>query len=1026
MSNTSHRLSILSAQEIDDLYGLPRFTQEERHLYFDFSWDEREALKAARTTSTAVYLALQLGYFKAKRQVFVYEQEDVREDLLYLLERYFPGRELAAVKIPFRQSRLEQQHLILKLFEYRFCDGTAREELEQKAQRIAKLSTQPLYLLREMLQHLAQQRIVAPAYTVLQDMVGRVITGELSRVTRLLESVLPPALEPQLNALLQADEGMYRISAFKHEPKNFGYKQLRQEVERRKVFEPLAAFTKAFLTTAGISNESAKYYASLVKFYSVYKLQRMAPATARLYLLCFALHRFRQINDTLIEAFLYWVNHYEGQAKQVAELALQQALTDATENLQAAGQVLNLFVDPSIASETPFAQVRQQAFSLLAPERFPTVSNYMRRISFDKAGFQWAYYTRLSLTFKRNLRHLFADIEFGVRVEDAPLFEAVCFLQGLLRQDKSPSQTPVSTFPVTVIPQSLQRYLFTSEPGQEKRLEVDRYEFLLYRLLRSALEAGDVFVRDSNEYRRFEDDLISDARWQDKEKILQETGAALLLTPIHETLQAFKKELEAKFPSVNTRIANGENKHIKIRESKKKRPWTLIYPSEDEGVNHPFYSRLPGISIANLLRFVADKTGFLGAFTHVLDRFVKNDADARELLACIVALGTNMGLWKMAEVSGLSHAFLLTTARNYLRAETLHEANNLISNATAALSVFHLYDIGGTLHSSSDGQRLETQIDTFNARHSPKYFGLDKGVVSCTVVANHVPVNARVIGAHEHESHFVFDLLYNNTSDIRPERHSTDTHGANQVNFFLLNVFGYRFAPRYKDIHKKVNTLVGFEPPNQYGEGLLKPSRQVNVELIRREWPNLQRILASLAQKEVTQATIVRKLASYDRQNQTKKALWELEDICRTLHILETIDDIQFRQNVQKALNRGEAYHRLRRTVAYVNGGKLRVKTEAEQQIWNECSRLLTNAIIYYNSLLLSGVYEQKLAANDQSAISILRETSPVAWRNVNLFGSMDFRADPVTVDIPALVARFADPDFWNKSLQDEIENVFG
>jgi TnpA family transposase len=50
---------------------------------------------------------------------------------------------------------------------------------------------------------------------------------------------------------------------------------------------------------------------------------------------------------------------------------------------------------------------------------------------------------------------------------------------------------------------------------------------------------------------------------------------------------------------------------------------------------------------------------------------------------------------------------------------------------------------------------------------------------------------------------------------------------------------------------------------------------------------------------------------------------------------------------VQKALNRGEAYHRLRRAVAFVNGGKFRVKTEAEQQLWNECSRLIPNATIH-------------------------------------------------------------------------------
>jgi len=43
-------------------------------------------------------------------------------------------------------------------------------------------------------------------------------------------------------------------------------------------------------------------------------------------------------------------------------------------------------------------------------------------------------------------------------------------------------------------------------------------------------------------------------------------------------------------------------------------------------------------------------------------------------------------------------------------------------------------------------------------------------------------------------------------------------------------------------------------------------------------------------------------------------------------------------QTVQKALNRGKAYHRLRRAVANVNGGKFRVKTAGEQQIWNESS----------------------------------------------------------------------------------------
>jgi hypothetical protein len=51
-------------------------------------------------------------------------------------------------------------------------------------------------------------------------------------------------------------------------------------------------------------------YASLVEFYTVCKLQRMAVPAARVYPLCFANHRLREINDNLIEAFIHLVNGY--------------------------------------------------------------------------------------------------------------------------------------------------------------------------------------------------------------------------------------------------------------------------------------------------------------------------------------------------------------------------------------------------------------------------------------------------------------------------------------------------------------------------------------------------------------------------------------------------------------------------------------------------------------------------------------------------------------------------------------------
>jgi TnpA family transposase len=135
--------------------------------------------------------------------------------------------------------------------------------------------------------------------------------------------------------------------------------------------------------------------------------------------------------------------------------------------------------------------------------------------------------------------------------------------------------------------------------------------------------------------------------------------------------------------------------------------------------------------------------------------------------------------------------------------------------------------------------------------------------------------------------------------------------------------------------------------------------------------------------------------------------LWELDSLCRTLYILTFIDDVGLRQSVQKALNRGEAYHRFRRAISYVNAGKFRLKTEAEQHIWNECARLIANAVIYYNTLLLSRVYEQKRASGDTSAADIVKDVSPNAWQHVHLIGAFDFEQAGSGIDIDALAARY-------------------
>ena len=181
-----------------------------------------------------------------------------------------------------------------------------------------------------------------------------------------------------------------------------------------------------------------------------------------------------------------------------------------------------------------------------------------------------------------------------------------------------------------------------------------------------------------------------------------------------------------------------------------------------------------------------------------------------------------------------------------------------------------------------------------------------------------------------------------------------------------------------------------FDDPKLYDKFLIKPSKQVNVKLIVKEWDNILRIMATLGLKKSSQSVIVKKLSSY-QSNDTLRALIELDKIIMSLYMLDYIDDEGMRKTVHRSLNRGESYHQLRSAIAKRSSRKLAGKTEIELTINNECARLLANCMIFYNASLLSGLYEHyKLNKMKDEWLKVIR-LSPVAWQHINLIGIYEF-----------------------------------
>jgi TnpA family transposase len=887
------RLKILGQDEIDVLFRRPCFTQDEREQYFALSASEQAVLNELKTTKSKIAFILQLGYFKARRMFFVFTANDVAADLNHVVERYFPGTAEPECTVS-KRTRLKHQDLILELCGYRTCDAAAREELEEKAKQAAAVCSKPVYVFRQVLHFLVEQRIVSPAYSSLQNLVGKALTHEQNRMGEILREQLKPSEIQDLNALLDDTSGLHAITQLKRDPSDFSASEIKREIARGAQIRDLYLLSQHVLPALKISNESIKYYAFLVGYYSVFRLKRLETWTVYIYLLCFIHHRYQQHYDNLLASFIFYVRKFADTAKAAAKERVYEYRVEANQNLCKAAQVLKLFTTEEINRDAPFHEVQARAFAILARKKLDHVAEHITsQVSFDETAFQWEHIDKLGFQFKLYLRPILSLADFKGAPAQAQLIKGIDFLKTAFAKGKPLGQYPIQKVPAGFIPSNIDRYLYVREQRGQKRFIPDRYEFYVCRLLRDRLEAGDIYCRDSVRFRSFEDDLIDDKTWQsNKEELIERVGLPILKLPVEEHLTVLEHELEGRIAAVNKRIAAGENEYIKIKKKSGKPGWSLKYPGDKDETNHPVFDGLKQVGIGSVLYFVNQQCRFMDAFEHVLGRHVKTKVDERAISACLTAWGTNTGLGRMGQISDIGYNMLASTSDNFIRLETLREANDLVTNEIAELPIFHKYDIGGTVHSSSDGQKFETGLSTINARYSPKYFGLKKGIVAYTLVANHIPVNARIIGANEHESHYVFDILFNNMSGVQPDIHSTDTHGTNEVNFAILYMFGYQFAPRYKDIARTVTALLyGFKHPSRY-DGLLKPVRQLRKRLIIDDWDWIQRIMVSLALKTTTQSIITGKLSAYARKNKTRTALWEYDNIIRSLSLLQFQDSL--------------------------------------------------------------------------------------------------------------------------------------
>ena len=1000
-NNKNERLTVLSPAEQDALYGLPDFDDAQRLEYLALS-EPQLALASGRTgLHYQAWCILQIGYFKAKQTFFRFTWEEVPDDLAFVLIRYFPGQTFEPQPVSTREH-YAQRALIAQLFGYRLWTSDFLDHLVQQATQIARRDVTPSFIVTELIAYLNEYKVERPGYTTLQTVISQALVTERERLAQLLSTVLDEATTASLAELLVRDDTLSELAVLKQDARDFGWRQMARERDKRTRLEAPYQAAKALVPKLEISQQNVHHYASLANFYTVFDLRRMKPEQANLYLLCYVWQRYRQFTDNLVDAVGYHTKQVDDKSKELAGHAFIEQQLDRQQESPRLGRLLLLYVDDTVPNTTPFGTVRRRAFKIMPRDELKGAGERLSTKPPSQLAMRWEAVDKLAARVRRHLRPLYEALEPASMEAENPWLAALTWMKSVFAKQQRLSQRPVDECPEHTVPKRLRPYLLTFDgDGKPTGVQADRYEFWVYRQIRKRLQSGELFVDDSHQHRHLSAELVSPTR---QVEAFEELDIPWVRRPLAEQLAALCAELDTQWLAFDRELRAGQLTHLDYDAVTA--TLTCRRPkAEDDDEQGGFYEQLSFCDVADVLRFVNQECRFLSALTPLQPRYARQVADADSLLAVIAAQAMNHGNLLMARTGDIPYHVLETAYQQYLRLATLQAANDCISNAVAELPIFPHYSFDlETLYGSVDGQKFSVARPTVKARHSRKYFGRGKGVVAYTLLCNHVPLQGWMIGAQEFEAHHVFDIWYRNTSDIVPTAITGDMHSVNKANFAILNWFGLRFEPRFTGLDKQLAEIYCAGDPAQYAQCLIQPAGQIDLQVIANEKDNIDRIVATLGLKEMTQGTLVRKLCTYDA-DPTRRAIFEYDRLVRSAYTLRYLRDPQLQRNVHRSQNRIESYHQLRAAIAQVGGKKeLTGRTDLEIEISNQCARLVANAIVFYNSAILSRLLTTYEGSGNEKALALITSTSPVAWRHVHLNGRYAFRDAGQAIDLDAII----------------------
>jgi TnpA family transposase len=877
------------------------------------------------------------------------------------------------------------------------CDPAQRQRLLAHLTTVARAAPRTAALRKAAQAWLLAQRVVRPGRTTLRDLVTAAretglqqlydaLTGELTAAQRSqLDSLLATAGTPSdgdgppPDALGNAPAAEVRspVEGFKVAPRRESPTVLLGLLERLQAFDALG-FTD-WPPLAEVHPAARRLLAGWGNRYNAWSLRRFPPPKRHALLLCFLQAALAETADAVVEAQDKLITSVHAKAKKRREALLRAGEEAKRRAVEVLGVMGELVLDDSI----PDAQLRSQILGRFSSDEMATLVDGCQQARAGDDGSHlgltahWYGYTReYSPALLEKTPFRFA--------ERSALGRAVEYLRLVNREHR---RKLGGDAPTDFLPPRWRRHVVRRAAGGDGELSRPHYELALLTTLNEQLKSGDVTVARSRRWTDFEDYLIPRASWgAEREQHYAALGLPLdgdtYLTQLEARLHEVTAGVDARVPHNQALTIDRDKGEFHLARLK-------ASPAQDAAkrLKDLLEARLPKVELVDLLIDLDRDTDFL---RHFLQRGEGRRTPAavqrRNVLAALVAVGCNLGPSRLAAAAGLSVWEISQAADWALTEEALKAANIDLVNFATHLPMSAVYGRGDTC--SADGMRFYVPVDILAADYSNLLRG--RGVTLYAHTAqNATRFHQQPIPCRLREATFVLDGLVEHDTELDPRTVYTDTHGYTEVVMATAALLGTSLAPRIARLHEQ--TLYKLDRSRRYAhldpilDGTIKP------HLIRRAWDEAVRVVASIQARTASPSLLLHRLGSYARQHSVHQALNEIGRAERTVHLLRTLDDEEYRRQQGRELNKGEAGHDLARFLFFGKEGALRGRGFEDQFRSFSCLGVLHNAVVAWNLRHVGQVVAHLRAEGHPIDDATLALTTPLLRKHLNPFGRYHF-----------------------------------